>query len=77
MAKTDITNLQSITLDPGKLRVLRGDRPRKAVAAAIGVGVSQVANIEQGIRKPSGEGLLRMMLLYGAGPCDVATEGKG
>lgn len=69
----DISNLHNLVLNGKKIRELRENAAleRADVGKRIGVGSSQIANIEQGIRKPSANGLLRLMLLYGVKPEDL------
>lgn len=69
----DITQLQKITLDRGKLKALRGSVSRAAVGQQIGVGSSQVANYENGERKPSADKLLRLMMLYNVRADELST----
>lgn len=69
----DITQLQKVTLDKVKLKSLRGSVSRAAVGQQIGVGSSQVANYENGERKPSADKLLRLMMLYNVKPDEIAT----
>lgn len=69
----NINDLQNVIIDHEKLRDLRGSVHRDIIGEKIGVGASQIANIEQGIRKPSANGLLRLMMLYGIKPEDIAT----
>jgi transcriptional regulator with XRE-family HTH domain len=72
--KMDILNdLSKIRIDHSKLKALRGHVNRKIVAEVLGVGTSQVSNIENGIREPTGSGLLRLMLLYGIKAEDIAV----
>lgn len=72
----DINTLQNVIIDHEKLRNLRGSVHRNVIGEQIGVGGSQIANIEQGIRKPSGDKLLRLMLLYGVKAEDIATTSQ-
>lgn len=67
----NINNLHKTVIDSDKLRELRGSVHRDVVGEAIGVGGSQIANIEQGIRKPSANKLLRLMLFYNVKPADI------
>jgi transcriptional regulator with XRE-family HTH domain len=66
--------LQKVKLDPNKLRDLRGERSQTDVGTAIGVTGGQISNIENGAKKPSAEGLLRLMLLYDICPKDIALD---
>lgn len=70
----DIPNLKNIVVDTSKFKDLRGDASRAEIGQKIGVTGNQIANIEAGYRKPSANGLLRLMVLYGLKPQDVATE---
>jgi transcriptional regulator with XRE-family HTH domain len=70
----DILKLRNIELDPRKLRPLRGNVSRAAIGESIGVGSSQVANYENGAKKPSADKLLRLMMLYNVRPEDLAVE---
>jgi transcriptional regulator with XRE-family HTH domain len=70
----DINNLQNVELDPAKLKGLRGSVDKAAVGSQIGVGSTQIANYENGYRKPSADKLLRLMLLYNVKPEDITLE---
>lgn len=71
--KDNITELNNIVLDPKKLKPLRGTVSREHIGRQIGVGGSQIANYENGERKPSADKLLRLMMLYGVKPDDIST----
>lgn len=68
-----IDNIKDVVIDHEKLKALRGSTHKDVIGKQIGVSGNQVANIERGFRDPSAKGLLRMMILYGVGPEDIAT----
>jgi transcriptional regulator with XRE-family HTH domain len=67
----DITELQNVVLDKGKLadRVRMTDR--HYIGQVLGVGDSQVEKLRRSERSPSVDGLLRLMLFYGLKPEDL------
>jgi transcriptional regulator with XRE-family HTH domain len=67
-------DFQNIKIDHNKLRDLRGERSQADIGEAIGVSGGQISNIENGAKKPSAEGLLRLMLLYNVCPKDIALK---
>ncbi|MEP7077073.1 MAG: helix-turn-helix transcriptional regulator [Acidobacteriota bacterium] len=70
----DIKQLQTVTIDHGKLKQLRGSVNRAAIGEQIGVSANQIANIENGLKNPSAKGLLRLMMLYGVRAEDIAVS---
>lgn len=70
----DIDNLTNIVVDTTKFKDLRGGLSRAEIGRKIGVTGNQIANIEAGYRKPSADGLLRLMVLYRLKPQDLAVE---
>lgn len=69
----DISQLQNVVLDQDKLGALVRQTERDYLKQLLSVGDSQVANLRRGERKPSADGLLRLMMLYGVKPEDIAT----
>ena len=68
----DTNKLKEIGINHAKLKELRGTVNQSEIGGKIGVSDRQISNIEAGIRNPSAEGLLRLMLLYGIKPEDIA-----
>jgi transcriptional regulator with XRE-family HTH domain len=66
--------LRDINIDPHKLKTLRGSVDRGTIGEQIGVGASQISNYENGLRKPSADKLLRLLVLYNAKAEDIITD---
>lgn len=69
----DITQLQNIVLDRGKLGALVKQTEKDYLKQLLSIGDSQVSNLRRGDRKPSADGLLRLMMLYGLKAEDIVT----
>ena len=70
----DISKLQNVELDRDKLGSLLQTTPNKELKRLLQVGDSQVSFLRRGERGPSADGLLKLMMLYGLKPQDLAVE---
>ena len=70
----DKKDVSEVSIDPRKYRKLRGMRTQERQAQLLGTTVSAISNIERGRSKPTGEQLLRALLIAGASPWDVLAE---
>lgn len=69
-------DLNDITFDMDRLRAKRKAQGRTAtqVARVIGIRPGQLSNIERGHAGPSAKVLLRLILLYGVEPAEIAIR---
>jgi transcriptional regulator with XRE-family HTH domain len=69
-------NVSRVVFDHKKLRQARGVKRVKDVADAVGISPSMLCNYEAGTHNPSPTTLLRLCLLYGIEPKDLARDVK-
>lgn len=62
------------TIDAHKFRRLRGTRTQQRQAELLGMTGPSLSNMECGRSKPTGEQLLRTLLISGASPWDLVAE---
>lgn len=70
----DINTLQNIQLDTKKLGEVLQNTKTADLKRLLNVGDSQIGFLRKGDRGPSASGLLRLMMLYGLKPKDLAVE---
>lgn len=70
----DIDNLQNIVLDQTKLGALVRETSTNDLKQLLTIKDGQVSHLRRGARKPSADGLLRLMLLYKLSPADIAIK---
>jgi hypothetical protein len=72
----NINLLQNIIIDKDKVRELVKDRPVEEIERLFGYNKSQAYNVKNGLRLPSRDGILRLMMLHGLSAEDLATVGR-
>lgn len=68
----NISILRNVVVDRQKLATLCKGIDHEELAELLDVKTSQVANLRRGERRPSANGLLRLMMMYGIKPEDIA-----
>jgi hypothetical protein len=69
----DITQLQNVVLDKGKLATLVKTTEKDYLKQLLQIGDSQISNLRRGEKGPSADNLLRLMMLYGVKAEDIVT----
>jgi len=72
----DINNLQNTVLDREKLAGWAKQTSKDYLKQLLTIKDSQLANLQNGKKGPSTNGLLRLMLLYGLEAKDIVTLEK-
>lgn len=67
----DINNLQNAVLDQEKLAERLRTTSKDYLKQLLAIKDGQVAHLQKAARKPSANGLLRLMLLYGLEAKDI------
>lgn len=70
---SNISILQNVVVDKEKIAQLIKDTKSSDLKQLLDIKDSQVANLRKGERRPSANGLLRLMMMYGISPDDLAT----
>jgi hypothetical protein len=69
----DISKLPNVVLDRKKLAELINQTSPEYVGQLLAVKTSQVYNLRRGVRTPTVDGLLRLMMLYNLKPEEITT----
>lgn len=68
-----INLLQNVVVDKTKIAELVKSTNSKDLKQLLGIKDSQASNIRRGERKPSADGLLRLLMAYNIKPEELAT----
>ena len=69
---SNINILQNVVVDKHKIADLVRDMPKDDLKRLLGIKDSQVANLRNGDRRPSANGLLRLLMMHNIDPADLA-----
>ncbi len=70
---TNINILQNVVVDKSKIAALIKETKSDDLKELLNIKDSQLANLRKGNRRPSANGLLRLMIMYDIAPGDIAT----
>lgn len=69
----NINVLQNVVVDTDKISALVKKTTPSDLKQLLDIKDSQVSNLRKGSRRPSANGLLRLMMLHNVNPSDLAT----